>query len=113
MLRQALWLICYDIADPRRLARVARYLEKHGIRLQYSVFIVKADQAAVDSISNDLAELIDARHDDIRFYPLANDSRGVFIGSQSIAPDFLPHDQLFNNLKLSMQDADCEQQNYA
>jgi len=108
MARPALWLICYDIADPRRLGRVARYLEKHGIRLQYSVFVVKAAQADIDNISSHLAKIIDPRYDDIRFYPLANNSRGVFIGDQAVAPDFLPHDQLFNNLKSSMQDADSE-----
>jgi len=104
MARQALWLICYDIADPRRLGRVARYLEKQGIRLQYSVFVVKAEKTGIDAISSHLAALIDSKHDDIRFYPLASNRRGFFKGKQAIAPDFLPHDKLFNNLR---QDMSC------
>ena len=109
MARQTLWLICYDIADPRRLGRVARYLEKQGIRLQYSVFLVKADQSGIDAIRTDLSELIDSNHDDIRFYPLAGNRRGFFMGDQAIAPDFLPYDELFNNLRQDMsstRDAD-------
>ena len=31
-------LICYDVRDDRRLRRVAKLLEGHGERLQYSVF---------------------------------------------------------------------------
>jgi len=102
MSRQTLWLICYDISDPRRLGRVARYLEKQGIRLQYSVFVVKADQYGIDAIRSDLSDLIDNYHDDIRFYPLAGSRRGFFMGEQAIAPDFLPHDELFNNLRQDM-----------
>jgi CRISPR-associated protein Cas2 len=31
-------LVCYDIREPRRLRRVAKLLEGHGARVQYSVF---------------------------------------------------------------------------
>ena len=38
--QRRLYLICYDIAeDPKRLARVARYLQKYAFRVQYSVFV--------------------------------------------------------------------------
>lgn len=33
------FLIAYDIADPRRLRRVAKTMEEYGERVQYSVFI--------------------------------------------------------------------------
>jgi CRISPR-associated protein Cas2 len=32
------WIIAYDIADPKRLRRVAKHLEGVGSRLQHSVF---------------------------------------------------------------------------
>ena len=34
-------LVCYDIRDDRRLRRVAKLLEGHGTRVQYSVFRVR------------------------------------------------------------------------
>ncbi|MEZ5581402.1 MAG: CRISPR-associated endonuclease Cas2 [Candidatus Competibacteraceae bacterium] len=38
--RRHLYLICYDIAeDPKRLNRVARYLNRFAYRVQYSVFV--------------------------------------------------------------------------
>lgn len=33
-----LTLVAYDIASPKRLARVAKTCEDHGVRVQYSVF---------------------------------------------------------------------------
>ena len=38
--QQARWLVAYDIAHPRRLGRVFRLLQKHGVPVQYSVFSV-------------------------------------------------------------------------
>jgi CRISPR-associated protein Cas2 len=34
-------LVCYDIRDDRRLRRVAKLLEGHGERVQYSIFRVR------------------------------------------------------------------------
>jgi hypothetical protein len=31
------WLVCYDIAEPRRLARVGRAAREFAVPLQYSV----------------------------------------------------------------------------
>jgi CRISPR-associated endonuclease Cas2 len=34
------WLVCFDIQDDRSRARISRYLEKVGVRVQGSVFEV-------------------------------------------------------------------------
>ena len=39
----AAWLVCYDIAEPRRLARVWRAVREFGVPLQYSVFWARLD----------------------------------------------------------------------
>jgi len=40
-----LTLIGYDISDPKRLARVARICEDFGVRVQYSVFECRLEEA--------------------------------------------------------------------
>jgi CRISPR-associated protein Cas2 len=65
-----LHLICYDIADPRRLGRVHRFLTRHAVPVQYSVFIVHASAAQVAALLVELGRLIHPRQDDVRCYPL-------------------------------------------
>ena len=38
------FVICYDIAQPRRLARLHRYLKKWAAPIQYSVFLMTGDE---------------------------------------------------------------------
>ncbi|WP_126443800.1 CRISPR-associated endonuclease Cas2 [Sulfuricystis multivorans] len=64
------FVICYDIADPRRLARVFRHLKKHAMPLQYSVFLFSGDERQLNRIMDELARLIDDGEDDLRAYPL-------------------------------------------
>jgi CRISPR-associated protein Cas2 len=64
------WLACYDIASPRRLARVWRAVREFGVPLQYSVFWARLDRSGLDAAMRAVASLIDPRADDVRFYPL-------------------------------------------
>ena len=64
------YLICYDIADPRRLGRLHRYLSKHAIPVQYSVFQARLTANQKTTLCEDIANLIDPRYDDVRIYHL-------------------------------------------
>lgn len=64
------FIVCYDITDPRRLARVHRALSKEAIALQYSVFLFKGDDRQLDRLLQTLEALIDKRRDDVRAYPV-------------------------------------------
>jgi CRISPR-associated protein Cas2 len=64
------WLACYDIASPRRLARVWRAVREFGVPLQYSVFWARLDKSGLDQAMQAVAARIDPRADDVRFYPL-------------------------------------------
>lgn len=99
-----LWLVCYDIANPRRLQRIARRMERRGIRLQYSVFSVLADRNEIVEIHNELAELIDERHDDVRIYPISRSGRAALLGAHLVAPDMLPHHEAYRQLRLPLID---------
>ena len=64
------WIVAYDIADPRRLGRVHRYMVKRAIPIQKSIFQATMSTAQMLKLRLDLAQLIDASADDIRMYPL-------------------------------------------
>lgn len=101
-IRKRLWLVCYDIADPKRLHRVARHMERRGIRLQYSVFAVLSDQHGIQTLRRELEELIDCRRDDVRMYPVASSGRAVLMGAHLVPPELLPHHEAFAPLRLPL-----------
>lgn len=63
-----IWLLCYDVADDRRRARLAAFLERSGERVQESVFEVLAATA-------DLERLLEAATDEERFDPTRDSLR--------------------------------------
>lgn len=66
------YLIIYDIADGKRLNRVARTLSDYGVRVQDSVFEVRLDEADLLVVTNRLLSLIDEKDDGIKIFPLCN-----------------------------------------
>lgn len=71
------YIICYDIASPRRLARIHRCLRRKACPLQYSVFLFTGSERELQRCLARLHELMDPAHDDIRVYPLP--ARGLRI----------------------------------
>ncbi|WP_191378778.1 CRISPR-associated endonuclease Cas2 [uncultured Flavonifractor sp.] len=70
-------LVTYDVnvssaAGQRRLRKVAKLCERHGLRVQNSVFEVLVDAAQLAKLKNDLALTIDHEQDSVRFYRLGN-----------------------------------------
>jgi len=64
------WLIAYDIASPRRLQRVHRYLKTVAVPVQYSVFVAEETTRGIQGIRDELAQEINPKTDDVRIYPL-------------------------------------------
>ena len=69
-------LIAYDIAKPRRLARVAKICEDYGIRVQYSVFECHLEESLFEQLWYLLMEVIDEQDDRIVAYRLDSRSAG-------------------------------------
>lgn len=67
---RARYLVCYDIADPRRLAKVYRYLKGEAVHVQFSVFLASLTWPELERMKEELARLIEATSDDVRLYPL-------------------------------------------
>jgi CRISPR-associated protein Cas2 len=78
------FLLAYDIADPARLVRVHRKVRRHGIPLQYSVFLVPTTVPGLLELVDDLHALIDERVDDVRVYPLPATLEVVYYGRQAL-----------------------------
>ena len=82
-----LYLVCYDIADPRRLQRVHRYLRGFGLPLQYSVFTLRLTQKRQQRLLHGLRQIIDEREDDVRIYPLPDKGERLSLGRQMLPED--------------------------
>ena len=67
------YLVCYDIAHPRRLRRVARILERHALRCQKSVFLFRGTAQELDQVLALTAEEIDPHADLVQAWRLACD----------------------------------------
>ncbi len=78
------YLIAYDITSPRRLRRVYRLLREHAVPVQYSVFAARCSAAALGSIRVEIAGLIAAREDDVRFYPVPEPASLVVFGRKAL-----------------------------
>ncbi len=64
------YLVCYDISDERRLAKVAKAMRNFGDRIQYSVFECQFTPADLARCRHRLSELIDHRADQVLFVDL-------------------------------------------
>jgi CRISPR-associated protein Cas2 len=64
------YLISYDIANDKRLRRVAKCLESYGTRLQYSVFECPLDDMRLAQAKAELAQVINTDHDQVLFVSL-------------------------------------------
>lgn len=63
-----LYLLAYDIADPHRLARIAKAMEAIGERVQDSVFEAYLSQAELEKLLNKVGKLMDFQKDSLRIY---------------------------------------------
>lgn len=70
------YLVCYDIADEKRLRRVFKACKARGEHLQFSVFECDLSPAERQAFENELRELINSKQDQILFVALGRrDSR--------------------------------------
>ena len=84
-------LAVYDIADPRRLNRVAKIFKDYGVRVQYSKFeLDPAGDAGFRMLQKRIADTIDDDRDGVKYIPLCRicESRIEIIGQgRYVEPD--------------------------
>lgn len=74
---RATYLVCYDIADDKRLKKVFKFCRNYGNHIQYSVFECDLTQRERIECEEGLAELIDSDEDQVLFIALGpSEGRG-------------------------------------
>lgn len=77
MSRRRKYLVCYDIADPKRLHKVAKICESYGTRVQLSVFEASLDGMMLASFQAELQAIIHHEEDQIIFIDLGRDDHST------------------------------------
>jgi len=63
------FIISYDIAEQKRLRKIAKKLEHVAIRIQYSIFLyIDATQQEIYELIENIKEIIKDDEDDVRIY---------------------------------------------
>ena len=67
------YLLCYDISDEKRLARLSKMVEKEAYRIQNSIFLLLAPTPSeLNHIIAEVTKIIDKEKDDVRIYTIKN-----------------------------------------
>jgi CRISPR-associated protein Cas2 len=64
------YIVAYDIADPKRLRKVATACEDFGVRKQFSVFFCRLSATDFVRLRSRLYDLLDLQADQVLFIPL-------------------------------------------
>jgi CRISPR-associated protein Cas2 len=79
------FLVAHDIASDRRREQLAKCLERHGDRIQYSVFVVDASPARMVRLRAEISVVLRAQEDSVLICDLGlcqhvHDGRFEFLG---------------------------------
>jgi len=96
------YLICYDISNPKRLGRLHRYISKHAIPVQYSVYLAMLKQNQLDEIKQGIGSIINNHRDDVRIYPLPSSPAVNTLGNQ-LLPEGIS--LLYNGVDLTLKNS--------
>ncbi|PCH54251.1 MAG: CRISPR-associated endonuclease Cas2 [Flavobacteriaceae bacterium] len=82
-MNQSLWLITYDIANPKRWRKVFRLLKSYGFSVQLSVFECRLSAAQQKKLWQDLEKLVHPLEDCVNAYPVCGtcESRLLILGA--------------------------------
>ncbi|NMG59196.1 CRISPR-associated endonuclease Cas2 [Geitlerinema sp. P-1104] len=66
-----LWLVCYDVRDNKRRAKLAKLLEQRCERVQYSVFECPLEERLLEKLLHQRwLVVLEIPEDSLRVYPL-------------------------------------------
>lgn len=74
-------IVAYDIADPRRLIRVAKIMKDYGLRVQKSVFEVETDPRLFREMRRRIEKELVFDEDGVKYFPLCKGCAEVFFAA--------------------------------
>jgi len=80
------WFVCYDIAAPRRLRRVAKVVERKGVRIQRSVFECAMDAAGARALARQIRLGAEMTEDRVLLVPLCRSCRARQLSQGALPP---------------------------
>lgn len=83
------FLICYDIADAKRLRHVARVCESYGSRIQFSVFESSLSPTMLARLKTELDTIINHNDDQVMFVNLGRDDASTPFSIQTIGLPYI------------------------
>ena len=70
-------IVAYDIADPKRLNRVAKVIKDYGLRVQKSIFEVRVNDALFSEMRARVEAIIEPDVDGVKYFPLCEKCAGT------------------------------------
>jgi CRISPR-associated protein Cas2 len=70
-------IVAYDIASPRRIARIAKIIKDYGVRVQKSIFEVTVSDFLLAEMKERIEEVIVPENDGVKYYPVCEKCAGT------------------------------------
>jgi len=70
-------IVTYDIADPRRLNRVAKVIKDYGTRVQKSKFEITVDHRTFLEMKVRIENTIEPSEDGVKYFPVCDKCAGT------------------------------------
>lgn len=70
-------IVAYDIAEPKRLNRIAKIMKDYGFRVQKSIFEVTVKERGFMEMKARVEEEIEPSEDGVKYFPLCEKCAGT------------------------------------
>ena len=70
-------IVAYDIADPKRLYRIAKIMKDYGVRVQKSIFELNVTPQAFNNMKHRIEKTIVPEEDGVKYFTLCEKCAGT------------------------------------
>jgi len=82
-------IVAYDIADPKRLRKIAKIMKDYGVRVQKSIFEVAVTETSFREMRRRAEAILEPLVDGVKYFPLCERCSDtlVTLGLCAVLPD--------------------------